>query len=94
MVSNTASIDQEFKHKAFLRPAVEANRREFVKAFKADGSLENAEAVVEKIARLVEKDAKALANVDTGAMRASIHVVDGDESGTSFEKLSHGQPIT
>ena len=59
----------------FMRPAVEAVRPGFTKAFKAAGSnFALADQVVEKTARDVERLAKQHALVDTGALRASIHV--------------------
>jgi len=61
--------------KAFMRPAAEAVRPGFTKAFKAAGSnFALADQVVEKTARDVERIAKSLVHVDTGALRASIHV--------------------
>ena len=61
--------------KPFMRPAVEKVRISFGKAFKGAITLEQVEQVVEKAARDVERFAKILAPVDTGALRNSIHVV-------------------
>ena len=69
----------------FMRPAVEAVRAGFTKAFKAAGSnFALADQVVEKTARDVERLAKQHAPVDTGALRASIHVVSGEKYEAEF----------
>lgn len=63
----------------FMRPAVESVRPGFTTAWKAAGSnFGLADKVVEKTARDVERLAKQNAPVDTGALRASIHVVKGE----------------
>lgn len=62
----------------FMRPAVEAVRPGFARAFEQVTTIEQAEAVVEKTARDVERIAKQNAPVDTGALRNSIHVINGD----------------
>jgi len=78
----------------FMRPAVESVRPGFAKAFKAAGSnFALAEQVVEKTARDVERLAKQNAPVDTGALRASIHVVKGERIEIEFEKLAGGKVI-
>lgn len=58
----------------FMRPAVEAVRGGFVRAFQGVESLEQAELVVEKAARDIERGAKMRAPFDTGALWSSIHV--------------------
>jgi hypothetical protein len=62
----------------FMKPAAEAVRAGYIKAIGQAENWEKAEAVTEKAARDVERGAKARAPVDTGALRASIHVVKGD----------------
>jgi len=62
----------------FMRPAVESVRASFVQAWRDVVTIDQAEAVVEKAARDVERLAKGNAPVDTGALRNSIHVVGGD----------------
>ena len=79
-----ASIDQEMGTarmggQPFMVPAVEAVRAGFTKAFQGAITLAQAEAVVEKAARDVERLAKAFAPVDTGALRNSLAVYSGDE---------------
>lgn len=69
----------------FMTPAVEAVRPGFAKAFEGAITNDQAEKVVTKTAFDVERLAKQNAAVDTGAMRASIHVVDGDTFDVSFE---------
>ena len=78
----------------FMVPAVEAVRPGFTQAFQGCITLAQAEQVVEKAAREVEKRAKINAPVDTSALRNSIHVVDGDTFETTFTKLRHGEAIT
>ena len=69
----------------FMRPAVEAVRIGFTKAFKEAGSnFALADQVVEKTARDIERLAKQQAPVDTGALRASIHVVKGEQYEAEF----------
>lgn len=69
--------------KPFMRPAAEAVRRGFAKAFKAAGSnFALADQIVEKAARDIEKIAKATVHVDTGALRASIHVYKPEQVGS------------
>jgi len=70
----------------FMRPAVEAVRGQFNKAMRAALGTGKAQAVVDKTAFDVEKIAKSKAPVDTGALKNSIHVVDGDKFTTTFEK--------
>jgi len=63
----------------FMRPALEAVRPGFEKAWDDVITLEQAEQVVEKTARDVERLAKIRAPVDTGALRNSIHVIGGGQ---------------
>lgn len=58
----------------FMSPAVEAVRADFMQAAAQVTTDEQAEAVVEKAARDVERGAKERAPVDTGALVNSIHV--------------------
>lgn len=69
----------------FLMPAWEAVRPGFLAAWRQVKSLERKESVVENAANDVERLAKANAPVDTGALRASIHVVAGDVFVVEFE---------
>lgn len=69
----------------FMKPAVEEVRKGFGQAFKGAITLRQAEEVVEKAARDVERGAKMRAPVDTGALKNSIHVVSGDAFETEFE---------
>ena len=62
----------------FMVPAVEAVRPGFAAAFKEQLTIKQAEAVLDKTARDVERGAKQKAAVDTGAMRSSIHVIKGE----------------
>jgi hypothetical protein len=71
----------------FMKPAAEAVRPGYVKAM---GQVQNwpmAEQVTEKAARDVERIAKQRAPVDTGALRASIHVVKGRSYTVEFESM-------
>ena len=63
----------------FMVPAVEKVRPGFVGAFKGDEKFMQAEQIVEKAARDVERFAKNDAPVDTGALRSSIQVYEGRE---------------
>ncbi len=58
----------------FMRPAVEAVRPGWERAFENKLTDDQTEAVVEKVARDIEGLAKDYAPVDTGALRNSIHV--------------------
>ena len=58
----------------FMRPAVEAVRPGWDKAFEGKLTDDQTEGVVEKAARDIEGLAKDYAPVDTGALRNSIHV--------------------
>ena len=71
----------------FMKPAVEAIRAPFNRAFKDCITIEQATVVVDKAAFDVERGAKQRAPVDTGALKNSIHVVDGDEFGVTFESM-------
>lgn len=62
----------------FMKPAAEAVRRGYIKAIGQVDNWEVAEQVTEKAARDIERGAKQRAPVDTGALRASIHVVEGE----------------
>ena len=62
----------------FMRPAVEAVRRQFNEAMRAALGTGKAQAVVDKTAFDVERGAKQKAPVDTGALRASIGVHDAE----------------
>lgn len=64
----------------FMKPALEAVRPGLAKAFRQAFTSDQAEAVVEKAARDVERLAKVHAPVDTGALRNSIHVEAGDRN--------------
>lgn len=68
----------------FMRPAVEAVRQGFLKAWQSVDNLTQAETVVEKTARDVESGAKTRAPVDTGALRSSIHVIEGEQFVVEF----------
>jgi len=71
------------------RPAAEAVRPGLAKAFKQAGSnFGQAEVIVEKGARDIERLWKRDAAVDTGAYRASIHVVKSERAEVEFEKLA------
>ena len=70
----------------FMRPAVEAVRPGFAQAFRGALTREQAEVVVVKAAFDVERLAKQRAPVDTGALKNSIHVVDGEEFSITFER--------
>ena len=72
----THTSGKQVAGKAFMRPAVEKVRRSFTKGFKNSITLAQVEFAVEKAARDVERFAKILAPVDTGALRNSIHVVE------------------
>jgi len=63
----------------FMVPAVEKVRPGFTEAFKGDEKFMQAEQIVEKAARDVERFAKQDAPVDTGALRGSIHVYEPNE---------------
>ena len=63
----------------FMVPAVERVRPGFEQAFKGDEKFMEAEQIVEKAARDVERFAKQDAPVDTGALRGSIHVFTPSE---------------
>ena len=65
---------------AFMGPAVEAVRPGFNQAFSGVITNAQAAAVITKTAFDVERGAKQRAAVDTGAMRSSIHVVEGATS--------------
>lgn len=58
----------------FMRPAVEAVRPGWERAFENKLTDDQIEAVVEKVSRDIEGLAKDYAPVDTGALRSSIHV--------------------
>ena len=77
----------------FMRPAVEAVRESFNQAMAKALTMEQVTAVVDKAAFDIERLAKQNAPVDTGALKNSIHVVDGKEFGVTFEKLHKGQRI-
>jgi len=97
-----ASIDQEYGVEngfgrgiripahPFMRPAVEAVRGQFNKAMGAALGTGKAQAVVDKTAFDVERGAKQRAPVDTGALKNSIHVVDGDEFSVEFQAERYG----
>ena len=98
-----ASIDQEFGVEngfgrgiripahPFMRPAVEAVRPQFNKAMRAAAlSIAKSQAVIDKTAHDVERGAKARAPVDTGALKNSIHVVDGDQFSIEFAAERYG----
>jgi len=97
-----ASIDQEYGVEngfgrgiripahPFMRPAVEAVRGQFNKAMRAALGTDKAQAVVDKTAFDVERGAKQRAPVDTGALKNSIHVVDGDEFSVEFQAERYG----
>lgn len=70
----------------FMTPAVEAVRPQFGPAFKQAEAISTdlAQGVVDKTAFDIERLAKGFAAVDTGAMKNSIHVVDGDQFGVGF----------
>jgi len=80
-------IFQEIKYNPFMVPAVEAVRPSFERAFvQAQAiSTDACQQVVDKIAFDVEARAKVLAPVDTGALKNSIHVVDGDMFNIDFQ---------
>lgn len=69
---------RQWGFKPFMKPSVESARPGFLKAWQQVNNLSQAEAVVEKAARDVERGAKINAPVDTGALRSSIHVVDAE----------------
>lgn len=69
----------------FMKPAAEAVRAGYIKAMGQVKNWEKAEEVTEDAARDVEHGAKARAPVDTGALRASIHVVKGERFTVEFE---------
>lgn len=69
----------------FMVPAVEAVRPGFMQAFKGCITNEMAEIVVRTTAFKIERLAKANAPVDTGALKNTIHVVDGDITDVEFK---------
>jgi len=69
----------------FMVPAVEAHREGFKAGFKGCLTIEQADKHVRTFAFKVQGLAQRNAPVDTGALRNSIHVVDGDEFGITFE---------
>lgn len=71
--------------KRFMGRAAQAIRPGFEAAWKQARSYEQADRIVEKGARDVERKAKENAPVDTGALRASIHVVEGERFVVEFE---------
>jgi hypothetical protein len=71
----------------FMRPAVEAVRAGFTQAMKGALTMDQVTAVVDKAAFDIERGAKQNAPVDTGALKNSIHVVDGEEFGITFENM-------
>lgn len=77
----------------FMRPAVEQVRPGFNKAFTGVITNKQAEQVVVKAAFDVERGAKQRAAVDTGALKNSIHVVEGEQFSVTFEQLRHGERI-
>ena len=77
----------------FMVPAVEAVRPGFIKAMKGQLTMTQVTAVVDKAAFDVERGAKQRAAVDTGEMKNSIHVVDGEEFGVTFTELSKGKAV-
>jgi hypothetical protein len=72
---------------SFMRPAVEAVRAGFTQAMKGALTMDQVTAVVDKAAFDIERGAKQNAPVDTGALKNSIHVVDGEEFGITFENM-------
>lgn len=78
---------------AFMKPAVERARPGFNKAFKGAITIEKADQVVRKAAFDIERIAKELVAVDTGALKNSIHVVTGKSFSVTFEQLRHGERI-
>lgn len=71
----------------FMKPAVEAVRAGFNKAMQGALTMEQITLVVDKAAFDIERLAKQNAPVDTGALKNSIHVVDGEEFGITFESM-------
>ena len=77
----------------FMRPAAERVRPGFNKAFTGVLTIEQADQVVRKTAFDIERIAKDLAPVDTGALKNSIHVVTGKSFSVTFEQLKGGERI-
>jgi len=69
----------------FMTPAVEAMRDKFADAVRK-GWMIALENVLDKVAMDIVARAKALAPVDTGLLKNSIHVVSGETFSTSFQK--------
>ena len=69
----------------FMVPAVEAVRPGYAQAMKGSITREQVSRVVRKAAFDVERGAKLRAPVDTGALKNSIHVVDGEWFIVTFE---------
>jgi len=69
----------------FMSPAVEAVRPGWDAAFTNQLTDQQVEGVVTKAAFDIERGAKERAPVDTGALKNSIHVVDGDSFSVTFE---------
>ena len=78
-VENGFGRDIRIPAHPFMRPAVEAVRRQFNEAMRAALGTGKAQVVVDKTAFDVEKIAKQKAPVDTGALRASISVRDAKD---------------
>ena len=77
----------------FMRPSVEELRPSFNKAMRKALWVDQAQAVIDKTAFDLEKRAKDKVRVDTGALKNSIHVVDGEQFTITFEKLKGGKVI-